>query len=452
MNGVALPEGTQRWIWPFELLERIGEGGMGLVYRARYVVKDLEVALKMIPNDVTDEVTLARFEREMEVLKTLKHPNIVRTFGGVSEDRQRFYAMELISGGSLEDELSRSGRLHWPRVIELGQQMCSALDYLHRQGVVHRDVKPSNFLMTSSGVCKLSDFGLASVVAQRRITAEGRTAGTFLYMAPEQIRGETVTPRTDLYALGCVFFELLSGQPPFVGDTPAATLHMHCKLPPPRVAAEALDCPVALERIILRLLEKDPRDRFASAADVSEALAEVTDNVEVVAARTLDGRRPLGNMPVAERPRKPSAPTQQARALPSRERPPWRTILDYALPVVTGLLLIWSFTLSRRVEHGEVAIAQWHEAAASPQPAVRIEAARRLVEIHKNDADELKPVIELMTSDPDPDVRAAAAQAFTNVGPGARPLLPQVTKALKDETDLRVREQLTVARTHLQQL
>ena len=236
---MAAPKTTPvatRWIWPFELIEQIGEGGMGVVYRARYVVNNREVALKMLPGDVTDKVALARFERELEVLKNLKHPNIVRCFGGVSEDKQRFYAMELVEGGSLEDELQRRGRLTMERVVAYGLQMCAGLECSHKSGVVHRDIKPSNFLIGNDKQLKLSDFGLASVSASRRITAAGKTAGTLLYMAPEQIRGGDLSPQTDLYALGCVFYELLTGKPPFVGESPAQTMHMHCRSEIPRVS------------------------------------------------------------------------------------------------------------------------------------------------------------------------------------------------------------------------
>lgn len=261
--------GSSRWIWPFELLDQIGEGGMGQVYRARYVPRKIEVALKMLPADVTDATALARFEREMEVLKTLRHPNIVRCFGGVCEDKQRFYAMELVPGGSLDDILKAKKRLPWELVIEYALQMCAALECSHDKGVVHRDVKPGNFLVGKDGQLKLSDFGLASVAAARRITAAGKTAGTFLYMAPEQIRGEAVTPQTDLYALGCVLFELLTGRPPFVGATAAATLHMHCKQEPPRITETALECPATLESLVMRLLAKNAADRPVSAGAVA---------------------------------------------------------------------------------------------------------------------------------------------------------------------------------------
>ena len=214
-----------RWIGPFELVEKIGEGGMGVVYRARYVGNNRQVAVKLIPNDITaNSTTLARFERELEVLKQLSHPNIVHCFGGRCESKQRYYAMEYIPGGTLADLLAEKGPLPWETVVDFGIQMCDALQYAHERGVTHRDVKPGNFLLTKSGQLKLSDFGLASIVSQNRLTASDRTVGTILYMSPEQIRGELVTNRVDLYGLGCVLFEMMAGFTPFVGSTAGEVL------------------------------------------------------------------------------------------------------------------------------------------------------------------------------------------------------------------------------------
>src|SRR5690606_20720369 len=142
-----------------------------------------------------------------DVLKQLRHPHIVHCFGGICESKQRFYAMELVEGGTLHSLLQEVGKLPWETVIDYGQQMSSALDYAHARNVIHRDVKPGNFLISRNGKLTLSDFGLAVVVASQRITAAGKTLGTFHYMAPEQIRGKPpVTGKTDLYALGCVLF------------------------------------------------------------------------------------------------------------------------------------------------------------------------------------------------------------------------------------------------------
>ena len=272
---------SERWIWPFELMEKIGEGGMGVVYRARYVVNDKQFAVKLLPGDVNDETTLARFQREVDILKKLKHPHIVRCFGGECKNKRHFYAMELVEGGTLDELSIQRGRLAWELVVEYGLQMCSALAFSHSHGVVHRDIKPGNFLITSSGRLKLGDFGLASVAASRRITAEGRTMGTYQYMAPEQIRGKEITPQTDLYSLGCVFFELLAGRPPFEGETAAEILHQHIKDAPPRVGQFAPDCPAGLEQLVNDLLQKEPAARPADADAVAKRLKAVTQTIIV---------------------------------------------------------------------------------------------------------------------------------------------------------------------------
>ena len=228
----------KRWIWPFELLDKLGEGGMGVVYRARYVVDNRHVAVKLLPPDIANETILSRFERELEILKTLRHPNIVRCFGGTCEGNQHFYAMELVEGGTLDKLLEERGQFSWETAVQFALQMASGLwRTAHERGIVHRDVKPGNFLLTPGGKLKLSDFGLATVVAATKITAAGKTMGTFPYMAPEQIRGRPpVSPQTDLYALGCVIFEMLTGETPFVGDTPAEVMHKHLDAVPPRMA------------------------------------------------------------------------------------------------------------------------------------------------------------------------------------------------------------------------
>ena len=267
---------SDRWIWPFELLEKIGAGGMGVVYRARYVKDDREFAVKLLPSEVTAQRTLIRFGREMDVLKKLRHPNIVRCFGGICENKRQFYAMELLSGGTLDDLLERTAPVPWESVVEYGLQICSALSYAHDRGIVHRDIKPGNFLVTEEGKLKLSDFGLVSIVAAAKLTATGKTMGTVLYMAPEQIRGTDISPAIDLYALRCVLFEMLTGAPPFDGDSPANVMHQHLKTTAPRVAATVPGCPAALNQLVSQLLSKKPTERPASALDVARALKGVS--------------------------------------------------------------------------------------------------------------------------------------------------------------------------------
>jgi serine/threonine protein kinase len=427
---------SSRWIWPFEILERIGEGGMGHVFRARYVPRNLDVAVKMLPEDVADETTLARFEREMEVLKELRHPNIVRSFGGVSEDKQRFYAMELMPGGTLEDELHRKGRLTWEQVIEYSLQMCAALDFLHSKGVVHRDVKPSNFLKAADGRIKLSDFGLASVIAQRKITVEGRTAGTFLYMAPEQIRGDEITPRTDLYALGCVLFELLTGRPPLVGDTPAATLHKHCKQTPPRVTEFALDCPPALERLVARLLEKDPERRPTSAIEVAQELRTVSQTIVVKEPRNGGPFASDGDCPVADR-EKPLAPKTEVYIKALRPLEPFRKYATIAWLAAVVLLGGWVLSLRFQLARSEQAHDLWMRAAVDSSVEVRRHAIVVLGELRQPAG--LALLAERLKSDTDPQVRELSAAALGRAGDAARAYIPVLHRAMKGDESQQVR-------------
>ncbi len=437
---------STRWIWPFELIEQIGEGGMGVVYRARYVVNNREVALKMLPGDVTDKVALARFERELEVLKNLKHPNIVRCFGGVSEDKQRFYAMELVEGGSLEDELQRRGRLSMERVVAYGLQMCAGLECSHKSGVIHRDIKPSNFLIGNDRQLKLSDFGLASVSASRRITAAGKTAGTLLYMAPEQIRGGDLSPQTDLYALGCVFYELLTGKPPFVGESPAQTMHMHCRSEIPRVSQVILDCPVILDKLIAKLMAKEPSQRPQSAADVARELRTITNTVTV----KIDPKRLLleGNSGPLQLPPVMRTDLDESDAAPPAKRPLRDTVLLCGLSVALLVSLLWNFT--RKVDTGLTTQlqTQWVHALRDPDREVRVTAARSLGELNGQSLVALKAVANAL-DDHDPLVRHEAINAVAKAGTPGRVYIPTLMRINKDDPERELRDLADTAMTAL---
>src|SRR4029077_12897654 len=211
---------AERVLGPFKLGPKLGGGGMGVVYRATYTKTGQVVALKLLNAEMSTKPRLvARFERELTILKKLKHPNIVPCYGGGKIGEQQFLAMELVEGGSLAGLLKKRSKLPWEEVISFGLQICSALEHAHEHGIIHRDLKPPNLLLTKEGKIKLADFGIARDNDATALTAAGRTVGTFAYMAPEQIRGEPeVTFKADLYALGCVLYELLTGAPPFAGE------------------------------------------------------------------------------------------------------------------------------------------------------------------------------------------------------------------------------------------
>ena len=272
---------SKRMIGPFEVGDRIGVGGMGIVYRAVYTKNGARVALKVLSPDVANSESLQRrFEREISILKKLQHPHIVRYYGGGKFGSQRFYAMELVEGGSLEDYLKKKKRLPWEEAIEFAMQIARALEHAHEAGVIHRDLKPANLLMTSASVIKLTDFGIARDTTATALTAAGKTVGTYAYMAPEQIRGKPpVDKKTDLYALGCVLFEMISGETPFTSENQGEMLMQHLQEEPPRITSLVPDCPSFLEELIFRLLEKDPADRVYDALALQHELDDVRTKV-----------------------------------------------------------------------------------------------------------------------------------------------------------------------------
>lgn len=426
-----------RWLWPFELTQRLGEGGMGVVYRARYVVNDREVAVKMLPDDVQDPVILARFEQEMSILKDLKHPNIVRCFGGVCEDDNRFYAMELVEGGSLEDDLNARGKLPWEQVIEYAEQMVAALQASHEKNIVHRDVKPGNFLKTKSGRLKLSDFGLARIDAGRKITRAGKTAGTVLYMAPEQIRGQDITPAADLYALGCVLYEMLTGQTPFKGDSAAAVLHAHISSEPTRLGQLATDCPRALEELVHQLMAKEVSDRPASAAEVGSRLGNIADTIHV-STNARQGGSALSSRPTSL-PGKRTEPLESKTVLAreilvTSKVPAWTTT---ALAIATAVLLVGFAWQTSRASSLHAWKSQWITIASQPGPQQEF-ALTTLVNVGPTDDDVLETIIDALGSD-NAASREAAARAAAKFEVGDVRLIGALNRLAKNDESNAVR-------------
>lgn len=271
----------QRRIGPFLLKEEIGVGGMGVVYRATYEKDGKDVAVKVLaPDLVADPKVEARFVRETDILKKLRHPNIIRLFGAGSSKTQRFYAMELVEGGSLDTVLKKQKRLPWTQALDYAMQIAQALEHAHNAGIVHRDLKPANLLLTAEGVLKLSDFGIARDTQATALTQAGKTVGTMNYMSPEQITGKyPVTGKTDLYALGCVIFQMLTGQPPFQAENQAELLFKHIDDVPPSVHDLNPDVPIWLGDLINELLAKDPADRPYDALAVQTMLNTIKERV-----------------------------------------------------------------------------------------------------------------------------------------------------------------------------
>src|SRR5947209_3055243 len=268
-------------IGPFDIEKKIGSGAMGAVYLARYRKTGQRVAIKMMLMGMADnDVSLARFEREAEVLKQLNHKNIVRFYVASQYQGAPYYAMEYVEGEPLDDVLERKGRLTWEEVVELGKQVCAALQHAHDQGIIHRDLKPSNLMVTADGTIKLTDFGIAKDLDVTQLTAAHCTVGTAAYMSPEQCRGEkNLTHKSDLYSLGVLLYEVLTGQRPFRAETTMDMFLQHVNAIPERPSRLVLDIPVWLDTLVCQLLEKKPEHRPFDAAVVAAALNQVAEKV-----------------------------------------------------------------------------------------------------------------------------------------------------------------------------
>lgn len=274
---------------------------MGTVYRGVNGDTGEPAAVKVLSSLLAaDEAFRERFDAEIETLRALKHPNIVQLYGYGEQDGHVFFAMELVEGTSLEEELKNGRRLEWRETLRIGVEVCRALKHAHDCGVIHRDLKPANLLLTQDEQIKLTDFGIAKLFGHTQMTALGGVLGTADYMAPEQAEGRPVTPRSDLYSLGSVLYALLTGRPPFQGKSMGEVLHLLRYAEPKPVRNRNPEVPAALEKIIIQLLEKDPRKRIPTALALSNVLQatehalsltpqeEVPESSQSVPQKTLD--------------------------------------------------------------------------------------------------------------------------------------------------------------------
>lgn len=258
----------------------LGRGGMGTVYRGRHATSGQVAAVKVLPAELARQPSFVeRFQREIELLKLLDHPNIVRLYEAGVSDGFHFYVMEFVDGQRLDHRIMADGRIDWQTTIDLILPVCRALKHAHDHGVIHRDLKPSNLLIASDGTIKLSDFGIAKAFDGINLTATGGIIGTAEYMSPEQAEGK-VTVRSDLYSLGVVLYVMLTGRPPFVGKSAVDLIRQHrfSAFDTPR--AMVPDLPVWVDELVCSLLEKDPQKRPASAQVLARRLESIKLKLE----------------------------------------------------------------------------------------------------------------------------------------------------------------------------
>ncbi|MHB8341963.1 MAG: Stk1 family PASTA domain-containing Ser/Thr kinase [Mycobacteriales bacterium] len=252
----------------YELAEVLGYGGMAEVFRGRDVRLGRDVAVKILRADLArDPAFLNRFRREAQAAASLNHPAIVSVYDTGEDDGTPYIVMEYVEGQTLRDLLQTEGRLLPRRALEIVAEVCGALEYSHRAGIVHRDIKPANVMLTRTGAVKVMDFGIARAVSGSTMTQTASVIGTAQYLSPEQARGEHVDARSDIYSTGCLLYELLTGVPPFQGDSPVAVAYQHVREDPAPPSSLDPELPGAVDAITMKALVKNPANRYQTAAE-----------------------------------------------------------------------------------------------------------------------------------------------------------------------------------------
>src|ERR1051326_1192435 len=393
----------------YRLDSLIGRGGMGVVYRARDLELHRPVAVKVISENSSEDAR-DRLIREARAAAALNHPHIVSLYERGEANGLPFFVMELVERPSL----SKTPPTDLSRIVELGIQICSALEHAHANHIVHRDLKPDNVLVSTTGQSvKIADLGLALPVQGARISRAGLVLGTPSYMAPEQALGQEVDSRTDLYALGVLLYELTTGRVPFKGDDPLAVVsqHVHAPAVPPRVLRS--DVPRAFEVLILRLLEKNPSARFQTAAEVAVALRTCLEDDALEGDP--DAAPAVAILDALSRGRLIGRATELAEA-----RQLWQRALDGHGPAVLlsgepgagKTRLARELTIQAAVDGAVVLTGGCYEYEATTPYLPFVEAFRRFVREEKDD-DKLR----LILGDDAPQIAKLAPEIETRLGP-----------------------------------
>jgi beta-lactam-binding protein with PASTA domain/predicted Ser/Thr protein kinase len=418
----------------YRVIRRIGSGGMADVYLAEDTHLGREVALKVLHRRFAQDAEFVeRFRREASAAAGLQHPHVVGVFDRGEHEGTYYIAMEYLRGRTLKDVVSADAPLDQLRVIAIGTQILQAAGFAHRNGVVHRDFKPHNVIVDDAGNVKVTDFGIARAGASE-MTETGSIMGTAQYLSPEQAQGQEVTARSDVYSIGVMLYELLTGKLPFEGDSAVAIALKHMQEPPPPMEREGLRIEPNLEQVVLGALAKEPAARWQSAEDFAAALAACRPYVEAFLAGDTPGQDTaiFGAVP---------APPPDAAAAAERDKPRrWPAIALALLVLALVALMAWVFTRPEQIDVPKVTGLQVSEARDRLDKAgfenVDVERERSLATLD-----------QVLRQDPDPGEQAARDDVVTLVvsdGPGdiAVPSVSGLTRAQAvrelRQSDLRV--------------
>ena len=398
----------------YEIVRHLARGGMAEVYLAHDQLLDRRVALKVLfPEFARDPAFVQRFRREAQAAANLNHPNIVAVFDWGEEDGTYFIVMEYVEGRSVREAIQSDGPLYPNLAADLASDIAGALGFAHRSGVVHRDVKPGNILLTPQGQVKVTDFGIARAAGTSEgLTQTGSVMGTATYFSPEQAQGLPVDARSDVYSLGIVLYEMVCGVPPFSGESPISVAYKHVREEPPKPTVVNPDVPVALENIILTAMAKTPDSRYASADDMRADLArfrrgEQTSAVPLMAV-------PVGGADVTVvNPQMDKiydrttvgtvVPSPTIPTAPRRSAAPFVLVLIGLLALLAGLGYLLAKQLSGDGGGSLVTVGDYIGQQES-EARIRIEERGLKVDISTETNDQV-PLGEVFAQDPDPETK-----------------------------------------------
>ncbi len=325
-------------IGQYRILEKLGEGGMGVVYKGIDESLDRQVAIKMLNPELSrDPQLMARFQAEAKAQAALNHTNIAMVYSFLEHQGNHFMVIEYVDGETLDAMIQRRGPIPYAEAIPIFKQALLGIGHAHRSGIIHRDIKPSNIMVNKQGLAKVMDFGIAKILGGRSMTRTGTRIGTLLYMSPEQIQNRPVDIRSDIYALGCTLYEMITGRVPFDSESDFQVMAEHVNTPPPRPTLFYPYTPRGLENAILKSLQKDPNQRFQTVEEFGAALDHPEDfgvgdpSIEAYATAPVTTPVPVGAYP-GTMPGVTTPPPPSFTPIPASGTPPFGTKVTGTTP------------------------------------------------------------------------------------------------------------------------